>query len=474
MNGEERPGPHVFVLFGATGDLAKRKLFPGLYRLAAASRLPKDYAIIGSGRHSPGSDDEFRAKIRDGLEDSVDLIDAEVLDDLLGRLTFQTSDADDGTDLAAAVADARSGLGEDSRTLIYLSVPPTAMQAMIGMLGREHLTDDARVVVEKPFGTDLESSRELDAALKDVIGEDQVYRIDHFLGKEAVQNILAMRFANGLLEPAWNRNHLVSVQIDVPEELTAAGRGAFYESTGCFRDMISTHLCQVLGFVAMEAPVHLDATSLRNEKAKVFAAMRPLDPERVVFGQYEGYRDEDDVADDSQVETFVALEAFVDTERWQGVPFLLRTGKALGATRRTVTLTFRTPPMGRFGTSDYGPNQLMIELSDSPEFDVAMMGKRPGPRMDLVPLTFHLDIVESEAELAPEDVPLEAYERLLLDVMRGDQTLFTRADEVDRLWQICQPVLDAPPPTLPYARGSWGPDEAIALAGPEGWRLPDA
>jgi glucose-6-phosphate 1-dehydrogenase len=470
MTGQERPGPHIFVLFGATGDLAKRKLFPGLYRLAAASRLPEEYAIIGSGRHSPGTDDEFRDKVRDSMAEFVDDIDTKVFDDLLGRLIFQTSDADDGSDLAAAVKDAESRLGEGSRTLIYLSIPPKAAQAMIGMLGREQLTDDARVVVEKPFGTGLESSRELDAALKDVISEDQVYRIDHFLGKEAVQNILALRFANGLIEPAWNRSNLVSVQIDVPEELTAAGRGAFYESTGCFRDMISTHLCQVLGFVAMEPPGHLDATALRNEKSKVFAAMRPLDPKRVVFGQYKGYLDEDDVADDSKVETFVALEAFVDTERWQGVPFLLRTGKALGATRRTVTLTFRTPPMGRFGDSSYGPNQLMIELSDSPEFGVAMMAKRPGPRMDLVPLTFHLDVAEED----PDDVPLEAYERLLLDVMRGDQTLFTRADEVDRLWQICQPVLDNPPPTLPYERGSWGPDEAIALAGREGWRLPDA
>lgn len=467
---EERPGPHVFVLFGATGDLAKRKLFPGLYHLAKAGRLPEEYAVIGSGRHSPGTDDEFRSKIRDGMDDFVEDIDAEVLDDLLGRLTFQTSDADDGKDLASAVKDARTTLGEDTQILIYLSIPPKATQAMIGMLGREGLTDDARVVVEKPFGTDLESSRELDAALKEVISEDQVYRIDHFLGKEAVQNILAMRFANGLLEPAWNREYLVSVQIDVPEKLTAEGRGAFYESTGCFRDMISTHLCQVLGFVAMEAPVHLDATSLRNEKAKVFAAMQPLDPDRVVFGQYEGYRDEEDVAEDSQVETFVALEAFVDTERWQGVPFLLRTGKALGATRRTVTLTFRTPPMGRFGDSAYQPNQLAIELSDTPEFAVGLMAKRPGPRMDLVPLTFHLDVGEENLD----DVPLEAYERLLLDVMRGDQTLFTRADEVERLWEICQPVLDAPPTTQPYAQGSWGPEDAIALAGPGGWRLPDA
>ncbi|MDP9167642.1 MAG: glucose-6-phosphate dehydrogenase [Actinomycetota bacterium] len=466
---DEQLPPHVFVLFGATGDLAKRKLFPGLYRLAAASRLPDDYAIIGSGRHSPGSDDEFRTHVADGLRESVGDLDEGVLTDLIDRLSFQTSDADDGSDLAAAVTAARERLGDKSRSLIYLSVPPTAMKPMIGMLGREPLTDGARVVVEKPFGTDLESSRELDAALKDVISEEQVYRIDHFLGKEAVQNILALRFANGLIEPAWNRDNVTSVQIDVPEDLTAEGRGAFYESTGCFRDMITTHLCQVLGFVAMEPPVHLDERSLRNEKAKVFAAMQPLDPQRVVFGQYDGYRDEDGVADDSTVETFVALEAFVDTERWQGVPFYLRTGKALGASRRTVTVTFRTPPMGRFGDSDYGPNQLMIELSDSPKFDVSLMAKRPGPRMDLVPLTFHLNVADED----PDDVPLEAYERLLLDVLRGDQTLFTRADEVDRLWQICQPVLDHRPPAQPYPRGSWGPEDALTLPGPGGWRLPD-
>ncbi|MET1037460.1 MAG: glucose-6-phosphate dehydrogenase, partial [Aeromicrobium sp.] len=361
----ETPSPHVFVLFGATGDLARRKLFPGIYRLAAACRLPDDYAIIGSGRHSPGSDDEFRQTIRDALTKSVDDLDDEVLEDVLGRLTFQTSDADDGADLAAAVEAALDELGDDAEKLIYLSVPPAAMEPMIGMLGREGLADGARLVIEKPFGTDLATSRELDATLKEVVTEDQVFRIDHFLGKEAVQNILALRFANGLIEPAWNRDHLVSVQIDVPEDLTVEGRGSFYESTGCFRDMISTHLCQVLGFVAMEAPVHLDATSLRNEKSKVFQAMRPLDPKRVVFGQYEGYLDEEGVDDDSTVETYVALEAFVETERWQGVPFYLRTGKALAATRRTVTLTFRTPPAGRFanedGTEEHAPNQLVLE-----------------------------------------------------------------------------------------------------------------
>jgi glucose-6-phosphate 1-dehydrogenase len=459
----------VFVLFGATGDLAERKLFPGLYRLAAAERLPAEYAVIGSGRHSPGSDDEFRDRVRDGLRDSVDDLDDAVLDDFLQRLRFQTSDADDGADLAQAVRDAHDKLGGDAKTLIYLSVPPTAMKPMIGMLGREHLTDGARVVVEKPFGTDLESSRELDAALKEVVSEEQVYRIDHFLGKEAVQNILALRFANGLIEPAWNREHLKSVQIDVPEELTVEGRGSFYESTGCFRDMISTHLCQVLGFVAMEPPVHFDAVSLRNEKAKVFAAMRPLDPKRVVFGQYDGYRDEEDVAEDSPVETYVALEAFVDTERWQGLPFYLRTGKAMGATRRTVTLTFRTPPDGRFGDQSYAANRLVLELSDDASVTAHMTAKRPGPELALMPVQLHIDLAEADPD---HDVPLEAYEKLLLDVMRGDQTLFTRADEVDRLWQVCQPVLDAPPQAQPYAKGSWGPDDALALPGDSGWALP--
>ncbi|MCG5432123.1 glucose-6-phosphate dehydrogenase [Mycobacterium sp. MYCO198283] len=460
--------PHVLVLFGATGDLAKRMLFPSLYRLAAAHRLPDDYRIIGSGRKSPGSDDEFRTSVGDGLRTSVDDIDDGVLDELLSRLSFQTSNADDGSELAARVGAARDELGSDARTLIYLSVPPSAMRPMIEMLGREQLTDGARIVVEKPFGTDLRSGRELDAALKAVAGEDQIFRIDHFLGKEAVQDILALRFANGLLEPAWNRTNVEAVHIDVPEQLTIEGRGSFYESTGCFRDMISTHLCQVLGFVAMEPPVDLATESVRDEKAKVFKAMRPLDPSRVVFGQYDGYRDAEDVDDDSQVETFVALEAFVDTERWQDVPFYLRTGKALAQTRHSVTLVFRRPPLRRFGDYD-APNELTLDLGDSPTASITLYAKRPGPDLTLIPVRVHLDVGEQD----PDDIPLTAYERLLLDVMRGDQTLFTRADEVDRLWQVCQPVLDEPPPVEPYEPGSWGPQAAIGLPGPRGWRTAD-
>jgi len=461
--------PQVFVLFGARGDLARRKLFPGLYRLAAAGRLPGDYAVIGSGRHSPESDDEFRKSVRSALDEFVDDVDDATAEELLGRLSFTSSSADDGSELAEAVRAARERLGDDARTLIYLSVPPDAMQGMIGMLAHEDLTSDARVVVEKPFGTDLQSSRELDEALKKVLSEEQIFRIDHFLGKEAVQNILALRFANGVIEPLWNSTYLESVQIDVPEAGGIEGRGGFYESTGCFRDMISTHLAQVLGFIAMEPPESLDSVAVRDEVARVFAALQPFDPDRTTFGQYEGYRDEDGVSDDSTVETFVALEVAVDTERWRGTPFYLRTGKGLADTRRTVTLTFRNRQSSYFGDGADQPNQLVLELSDAPRVEFSVNAKRPGPELAVLPVQMHLNVAEQD----PGDIPLEAYERLLLDVMRGDQLLFTRADEVDRIWQACQPILDSPPRVATYPQGSWGPDEAVTPSGPSGWHLPD-
>jgi len=461
--------PQVFVLFGARGDLARRKLFPGLYRLAAAGRLPGDYAVIGSGRHSPESDDEFRKSVRSALDEFVDDVDDATAEELLGRLSFTSSSADDGSELAEAVRAARERLGDDARTLIYLSVPPDAMQGMIGMLSHEDLTSDARVVVEKPFGTDLQSSRELDEALKKVLSEEQIFRIDHFLGKEAVQNILALRFANGVIEPLWNSTYLESVQIDVPEAGGIEGRGGFYESTGCFRDMISTHLAQVLGFIAMEPPESLDSVAVRDEVARVFAALQPFDPDRTTFGQYEGYRDEDGVSDDSTVETFVALEVAVDTERWRGTPFYLRTGKGLADTRRTVTLTFRNRQSSYFGDGADQPNQLVLELSDAPRVEFSVNAKRPGPELAVLPVQMHLNVAEQD----PGDIPLEAYERLLLDVMRGDQLLFTRADEVDRIWQACQPILDSPPRVATYPQGSWGPDEAVTPPGPSGWHLPD-
>jgi glucose-6-phosphate 1-dehydrogenase len=461
--------PLVLVLFGARGDLARRMLFPSLYRLAAAGRLPDEYRIIGSGRSSPDSVEQFRDSVRDGLTESLDDPDADVLEALLSRLSFQASTDEDGAELTAAVRQAQSDLGEGAHTLIYLSVPPSAMQPMIEMLGRERLSEGARLIVEKPFGTDLDSARALAAATRSVADEDSVYRIDHFLGKEAVQNILALRFANGLIEPSWDRTHLESVQIDVPEDLAMEGRGSFYESTGCFRDMVTTHLCQVLGFIAMEPPSALDAQSVRDVKAKVFEQMRPLDPDRVIFGQYDGYRDEDDVAEDSEVETFVALEAFVDNDRWQGVPFYLRTGKALADNRRTVTLTFRRPPTELFPGQRPARDQLVLDLTETPAATLVLNVKQPGPESTVEPVSSQLQLVPSDQE----DAGIDAYERLLLDVIHGDQMLFARADEVDRLWQVCQPVLDEPPPVQRYEKGSWGPDSALRLPGEGGWRLPD-
>ena len=314
-----RPGPHVLVLFGATGDLAARKLFPGFYHLWVAGLMPEEFRIIGSGRHSPGTDDEFREQVRAALDEhGRHEVTDEGWEEFAAKVSFTASSADDAKDLAAAVEQAesdRSAGEEDVHRLIYLSVPPAAMQDMVQMLGDSGLSERARLVLEKPFGTDLETAKELDATLHAIVGEDQVFRIDHFLGKEAAQNILALRFANGLFEPVWNRQHIEYVQIDVPEKLGLEGRASFYEATGAFRDMIVTHLFQLLGFVALEPPVRLQDRSLHDEKAKLFEAVRPLDPEEGVFGQFEGYREEDDVAEDSTTETFAAVKVHVDT--WQ-------------------------------------------------------------------------------------------------------------------------------------------------------------
>jgi glucose-6-phosphate 1-dehydrogenase len=468
--------PHVLVLFGATGDLASRKLFPGLYRLAAAGRLPKHLLVIGSGRRSPGTDEEFREQVRGALAEFVGDVDDAVAGPLLERISFVPSSADDGTALAEAVRDAEDRLLEeagcllsDVRRLLYLSIPPSAVEGTVGMLAKEELVDRSRLVAEKPFGTDYATARALDVVLRNAFEESQIFRIDHFLGKEAVQNILALRFANGLFEPAWNRHTIESVQIDVPEKLTVEGRGSFYEGTGCLRDMVTTHLCQLLGFVALEDPHAYRESALRAAKAAVFAAVRPLDPDRVVFGQYDGYLDEPDVAPDSDVETLVAIEMWIDNDRWRDVPFYLRTGKAMAEGRRTITIRFTDPRHRWLKPADGGapaPNELVIELGDQPRIAIDVRAKRPGPAMDIVEGVFRLDLVCD----VPDSDPLEAYERLLLDVMRGDRTLFISSGEVERLWEICQPVLDRRPPCQPYEQGSWGPQDALDLP-LGGWRL---
>jgi glucose-6-phosphate 1-dehydrogenase len=469
------PQDHVIVMFGATGDLAKRKLFPGLFHLFAAGLMPEDFRIIGSGRHSPGSDDDFRELVHDALEEfGRRHVRDETWESFAKRLSFTPSSANDGSELADAVRRAEESIGHDARRLLYLSVPPSAMQPMVRMLGTTGLVAGARLIMEKPFGTDLASARELNAVLSEVVDEDQIFRIDHFLGKEAAQNILAFRFANGLFEPSWNRNHISHVQIDVPETLTVAGRANFYEGTGAFRDMVVTHLFQLLGFVALEPPVRLVAKALHDEKAKVFESMRPLRRDKVVFGQYEGYRDEEGVDPQSRVETFAALEVKLDSWRWEGVPFLLRTGKAMAEGRRSITIGFKEPPLRMFADDgDFArcqrPNELVFDLADTPQITVDVRAKVPGPALELGAAPLRLNF----ADAFGDGSGLEAYERLVLDVMRGDHTLFTRSDEIERLWEVSDPLLRNPPEIQPYPRGSWGPEVALALAGRRGWRLPE-
>jgi glucose-6-phosphate 1-dehydrogenase len=479
----QRPENRVIVVFGASGDLAKRKLYPGFFHLMLAGLMPEDFRIIGSGRHSPGSDDEFRGKVRSALEEfGRRELDDEHWATFSERLSFVVSSDDDGEDLAKAVKDAEEEMDASGSRLVYLSVPPSAMKPMVGMLGETGIAEGASLVVEKPFGVDVDTAKELNAALHDVLDEDQIFRIDHFLGKEAAQNILAFRFANGLFEPIWNRDHIAYVQIDVPETLTIEGRASFYEATGAFRDMIVTHLLQLLGFVALEPPVRLDAKGLHAERGKLFDSLRPLDPDRVIFGQYDGYHDEEDVAKDSKAETFVALEVHVDNWRWTGVPFFLRTGKALAEGRRTVTVGFREPPRQMFtlhrdpdgdGIEEdqkSRPNEIVFELTDDPKINVDVLAKVPGPTLELGAASLELDVQAAFGDSRG----LEAYERLLHDVMQGDHTLFTRSEEIERLWEVCQPVLDAKDRTPePYAQGSWGPESALELPGPRGWRLPD-
>ena len=468
-----RPSNRVLVVFGATGDLAKRKLFPGFFHLFREGLMPADFRIIGSGRHSPGSDDDFRGRINEALHEYGRVELDEHWDAFAARMSFVVSSAQDGQDLARAVTDAEREINADGERLVYLSVPPGAMRDMVAMLGETGIAEHCSLVVEKPFGHDLASARTLNAALHEVLPEESIYRIDHFLGKEAAQNILALRFANGMFEPIWNRDHISYVQIDVPETLDIQGRAGFYEETGAFRDMVVTHLMQILGIVALEPPSRINAEAVQLERTKLFEAIRPLDLGRVVFGQYEGYRDEDDVADDSTVETFAALEVYVDAWRWSGVPFYLRTGKTMAEGRRTVTIGLTEAPLRIFPDQDPAkmvrPSELVFELSDDPQVRIEVQAKIPGPDMELGRAALTLDV---DAAFDGAD-GLEAYERLLHDVMIRERLLFTRAEQIERLWEVCAPVIEHPPLPEPYARGSWGPEPALTLPAPPGWRLPD-
>jgi glucose-6-phosphate 1-dehydrogenase len=470
-----RPDNHVIVLFGATGDLARRKLLPGLFHLHAAGLLPKEYRIIGvSPRNAALTTEQFREHAEQACDDfCITKPTDPSWPSFAERVSFAAADPDNATDLVEAVQRAEKEIGGPVRRLYHLAVPPAAFTSVVGMLGATGLASGARVIVEKPFGTDLASARRLNQAVLAVFDESQVFRIDHFLGKESVDNVLAFRFANGLFEPVWNRQHIRYVEIDVPETLSIAGRAAFYDATGAYRDMIVTHLFQVLAFVAMEPPVSLSAKHLRDEKEKVFEALKPIDVRHVARGQYEGYRSEAGVAADSQTETMVALQAEVDNWRWHGVPFFLRSGKAMGASRQVIVLGFQPPPLRMFRAHrkdmPFGrPNEIVIDFADPGAIKLNFLAKVPGSELSLG----NAEMVFSYKDSFAVSHALEGYEHLILMVMVGDQSLFTRSDGIERLWEISGPLLDNPPPVEPYPVGSFGPESVKRLIAPYHWHLP--
>ncbi|MEP7737531.1 glucose-6-phosphate dehydrogenase [Nocardioides sp. 31GB23] len=465
--------PHVVVLFGATGDLARRKLLPGLLHLYQADLL-RDAKIVGTSLEDL-TDEEFVALARKSCQEfATDDFDSETWHSFAAMLSYvsQAAGSDALRDEVYRAETQLPGDIHDKRRLHYLSVPPSAALDVLHQLDECDLVERSRVVMEKPFGTDLESAKVLNARVHEVFDESQVFRIDHFLGKEAAQNILAFRFANGLFEPIWNRNFIDHVQIDVPETLGLEGRTSFYEATGAYRDMVVTHLMQVLTFMAMEPPTSLTPDPISDEKLKVFRSMKPIEPHHVVRGQYAGYRGKEEVADDSETETFVALRVEIDNWRWAGVPFYLRTGKKLADSARIISIAFKEPPLTMFpagsGVGTHGPDHLTFDLADQSRMSLSFYGKRPGPGMKLDKLSMQFATHDTPAS----GLVLEAYERLIHDAMRGDHTLFTTSEGIEELWAKSTPLLEDPPPVRSYPPGSWGPNAIHQLIAPRAWRLP--
>ena len=462
--------PHVIVIFGATGDLARRKLLPGLLHLANSNLAP-EIRVIGTSLDEIDNDAFRKLARKASAEFCRDEVPDEFLDEFIGNLIYVPQGAGPEA-LAAAVSEQSDALGGDADLLHYLSVPPKAVMPVMEALHKADLAGNSRVIMEKPFGVDLASARELNAAIHERFEEEQIFRIDHFLGKEAAQNILAFRFANGLFEPIWNRNFIDHIQIDVPERLTCESRAQFYDAVGAFKDMVVTHLFQILAFVAMEPPTELASAAISDEKNKVFRSMRLLDPSKVVRGQYRGYRDEPGVSAESDTETFVALKAEIDNWRWAGVPFFLRTGKGMAEGQRIISIAFHEPPRSMFpagsGVGQKGPDHLTFDLADVSKMSLSFYGKRPGPGMKLDKLSLQFTMEETGHA---GDV-LEAYERLILDAMRGDRTLYNTAEGIERLWEVSAPLLDDPPPTRSYDLDSWGPNAVHPLIAPRAWRLP--
>lgn len=439
-----------------------------MFRLLTSGLVPH-MRLVGTSL-----DEHTQESFVDFVRAALDEFQGEMSEDEWRHFASRLCWAPGGTPeaLRRAIAEADADLDQPQRLLHYLSVPPKAAMAVIRTLREADLVENSRIVMEKPFGTDLASARELNAAVHQVFDEEQVFRIDHFLGKEAALNILSFRFANGLFEPIWHRNMIDHIQIDVPERLGLEQRAGFYEATGAYRDMVVTHLMQVLAFTAMEAPTSIDPTAITEEKNKVFRSMLPIRPRDVVRGQYVGYTEEDGVDPESTTETFVALRVFIDNWRWAGVPFYLRTGKNMAEGKRIISVAFKEPPKSMFpadsGVGQLGPDHLTFDLADESKMSLSFYGKRPGPgfRLDKLSMQFSAEEVNSSDEI------LEAYERLILDATRGDRTLFTTARGVERLWEVSEPLLEDPPPVRPYPKGSWGPNQIHQLIAPHAWRLP--
>ncbi len=464
--------PITVVLIGATGDLSKRKLLPGLLHLFQTGLL-RDLQVVGTSldQHDRDSFVDFaRAAIDEFAGYDVKEEDWKEFEKRLWWAPWELGP--DGLKKTVDDADEAADSDKPRDRLHYLSVPPKAALDVVQILKEADLVARSRIIMEKPFGTDLATSQSLNKELHRVFKEEQIFRIDHFLGKEAAQNILAFRFANGLFEPIWHRNHIDHIQIDVPESLGLEQRASFYEATGAYRDMVVTHLFQVLAFTAMEPPTALEPFAISEEKNKVFRSMLPIEPHDVVRGQYVGYRDIEGVHPESETETFVALRCWVDNWRWAGVPFYLRTGKKLAEGARIISIAFKEPPKSMFppgsGVGDHGPDHLTFDLADQSRMSLSFYGKRPGPGMRLDKLSMQFAMHETDWAGAV----LEAYERLIYDAARGDRTLFTSSQGIERLWEISQPLIENPPPVRPYQAGSWGPNQIHQLVAPYAWRLP--